>query len=330
MPKLMEVLEFLDDSGNTMVARVPEDGSCEVKWGAQLTVRESQAAVFFRDGRALDLFTPGRHILKSANLPAVGKWVTSFGYGPDSPFRAEVYFLNLKLFPNLKWGTPSAIAFRDSELKMVRLRAHGIYSIQISDPLLFLNKVVGTEGLYFDETIANYLRNIIVSRTTSILGQELKTVFDLPTQFNKLALLVRTSLIEDFKGLGLTLHDFFINAISLPDEVQNVIDMRSAIAALGNLDEFMKFKAAMALDTAAENQGSAAGTAVGMGAGMGLGAMLPQYLQQALAQSATTPRAAAQDILTRIRELKALLDGGAISPQEFESLKKKLIETPNG
>lgn len=327
MPKLMDVLEFLDDSGKTLVARVPEDGSCEIKWGAQLTVRESQAAVFIRDGRALDIFPPGRHILKTANIPAVGKWITSFGYGPDSPFRAEVYFLNLKLFPNLKWGTPSAIAFRDSELKMVRLRAHGIYSIQITEPMLFLNKVVGTEGLYFDETIANYLRNIVVSRITIVLGQELKTVFDLPTQFNKIALTVRTALTEEFAGLGLSLHDFHVNAISLPDDVQNVIDMRSSIAALGNLDEFMKFKAGMALDSAAENQSGTAGTAVGMGAGMGLGTMLPHYLQQMMNSVPQTPQAAAQDTLTKLKELKSLLDTGTISPIEFETLKKKLIAT---
>ncbi len=325
MPKLMEVLEFLDDTGKTMVARVPEDGVCEVKWGAQLTVRESQLAVFFRDGRALDVFPAGRHILKTPNIPAVGKWITSFGYGENSPFRAEVYFLSTKLFPNLKWGTPSAIAFRDNELKLVRLRAHGIYSIQISDPMVFLNKVVGTEGLYFDETVGNYLRNVIVQRVTEVLGQELKTVFDLPTQFNRISLLVRTALADEFKGLGLSLHDFYVNSISLPDDVQSIIDMKSAIAALGNLDEFMKFKAAMALESAAENGNSTAGTAVGVGAGMGLGAMLPQYLQQAM--SNPTPRATAQTALEKLKDLKELLDQGAITQDEFSAMKKKVIES---
>lgn len=326
MPKLMEVLEFLDDSGKTMVKRVPEDGPCELKWGAQLTVRESQCAVFFCDGRALDVFGPGRHVLRTPNLPVVAKWVTSFGYGPDSPFRAEVYFLGMKLFPNLKWGTPSAIVFRDSELKMVRLRSHGIYSIQISDPMLFLNKVVGTEGLYYDDTVGNYLRNIIVSRLTVVLGNELKTVFDLPGQFNRLALAVRGSLADDFAGLGLKLHDFYVNAISLPDDVQNIIDMRSAIAALGNLDEFMKFKAAMALESAAENPSGAAGAGVGVGAGMGLGFVLPQYLQQALQTGAASARAVGENTLDALGKLKHLLDQGTISPDEFAALKKKLIE----
>jgi membrane protease subunit (stomatin/prohibitin family) len=321
----MEVLEFLDDSGKTMVARVPEDGSCEIKWGAQLTVRESQNAIFFRDGRAIDLFPPGRYILKTQNIPAVGKWITSFGYGPESPFRSEVYFLNMKLFPNLKWGTPTAIVFRDTELKMIRLRAHGIYSIQISDPMVFLNKVVGTEGLYFDDTIANYLRNVIVARLTTALGKTLKTIFDLPEQFNQIGLRMRTELQEEFKGLGLSLHDFYVNSISPPDEVQNVIDTRSAIAALGNLDEFMKFKAGMALESAAENPGGTASAGVGVGAGMGMGAMLPHYLQQAMATKTPTPRATADEMMARIKQLKELLDTGAITPDEFATMKKQLI-----
>ncbi|MFZ5433240.1 MAG: SPFH domain-containing protein [Calditrichota bacterium] len=326
MPRLMEVLEFLDDSGKTMVKRVPDDGPCEVKWGAQLTVRESQSAVFFRDGRALEVFGPGRHVLRTPNLPVVAKWATSFGYGPDSPFRAEVYFLNRKLFTNLKWGTPTAIVFRDNELKMVRLRSHGVYSMQIADPMLFLNKIVGTEGLYYDETIGNYLRNIIVAKLTDVLGNELKTVFDLPSDFNRLALVTRNSLTDDFTALGLTLQDFYINAISLPDDVQNIIDMRSAIAALGNLDEFMKFKAAMALESAAENNGGAAGAGVGVGAGMGLGFMLPQYLQQAMQTGIAPVQQTRETVMDKIRKLKELLDQGAITADEFAAMKKKLID----
>ena len=114
MPKLMDVLEFFDDSGKTMVKRLPADGNAEIKWGAQLTVRESQEAVFFRDGKALDVFKAGRHVLQTQNIPLIGKWVTSFGYGPNSPFRAEVYIVGKQLFTNLKWGTREPILFRDS------------------------------------------------------------------------------------------------------------------------------------------------------------------------------------------------------------------------
>ena len=216
MPKLMEILEFFDNSGSIIVKRVPEKEECEINWGAQLIVRESQKVIFFRDGKSLDIFGPGRYVLKTLNVPLISKWVTQFGYGPQSPFRAEVYFLNMKLFPNLKWGTPQPILFKDTELKMIRLGAHGIFSIQITDPTLFLNKVVGTQGLYHNNDIENYLKNIIVSRMTDVFGKEVKTVYDIPKEFNQLSLIIKTKLELDFEGLGLNLHDFSIKSISIP------------------------------------------------------------------------------------------------------------------
>src|ERR1700690_141916 len=153
MPKLMEVIEFFDDSGDTMVARIPSDSQAEIKWGAQLTVRESQSAAFFRDGKSQMLFGPGRHVLKTQNIPGITKFITSFGYGPSSPFRAEIYFLSMKLFRNLKWGTREPIIFSDPELQMVRLRSHGIYSIQIKDPNVFLNRMAGTQQIFRDDDI---------------------------------------------------------------------------------------------------------------------------------------------------------------------------------
>ena len=242
MPKLMEVLEFLDPTGQIMVKRVPDSGDYEIKWGAQLTVRESQTAIFFRDGKALDVFGPGRHVLQTQNIPIITKLVTRLGYGIDSPFRAEVYFLNMKLFPNLKWGTREPILFRDSELQMIRLRSFGIFSIQIADPSLFLNKVVGTQGIYTDNEIEDYLKNIIITRLTDVFGEQVKSVFDLPQDFNELSIVIRTNIQIDFDALGLKIHDFLINSISVPPEVQEMIDSRSGMAAVGDMDQFLKFK----------------------------------------------------------------------------------------
>ena len=202
----MEVLEFLDNSGDTMTKRMPEDDDAEIKWGAQLTVRESQTAIFFRDGQSLDVFGPGRHVLSTQNIPVLTKMITSLGYGSDSPFRAEVYFLNMKLFPNLKWGTREPILFRDTEFKMIRLRGHGTFSIQIQEPTLFLNKVVGTQGLFQDKDIADYLKSIVVSKLSTILGREMTTIFDMPAQFDKLSIILRDALKADFDGLGLSLY----------------------------------------------------------------------------------------------------------------------------
>jgi membrane protease subunit (stomatin/prohibitin family) len=322
----MEVLEFLDDTGSTMVKRIPETGDCEIKWGAQLTVRESQAAVFFRDGKSLDIFGPGRYVLQTQNIPLISKWVTSFGYGPTSPFRSEVYFLNMKLFPNLKWGTREPILFRDEELKMIRLRSHGIFSIQIKDPLLFLNKIVGTSGIYQDADIEDYLRNIVVTRLTDVLGNQKKSIFDIPKELNYLSTAARQGLNADFEGLGLSLHDFYINSISLPPEVQEIIDAKTGMAAVGNLDEFMKFKAAIALESAAKNPDGSASAGVGMGAGLGMGFMLPKMLQESIQGGQNIPGVNKESPADKIKKLKELLDIGAISKEEYEEKKKKLLE----
>jgi len=321
----MDVIEFLDDTGQIMVKRIPDNGQCEINWGAQLTVRESQTAIFFRDGKALDVFGPGRHVLQTQNIPVLTKLVTRLGYGTDSPFRAEICFMNMKLFPNLKWGTSEPILFRDSELHMIRLRSFGIFSIQIEEPSLFLNKVVGTQGIYSDLDIENYLKNIIITRLTDVLGENINSVFDLPKDFNEISLIVRTSIQNDFKAIGLKIHDFLINAISVPTEVQEMIDARSGMEAVGDMDKFLKFKAATALSDAANNSsGGAASAGVGIGAGMGMGFMLPQMLANSMQPQAGQGQNTISP-MDKLKKLKELLDIGAISQDEYDAKKEKLM-----
>ncbi len=331
MAKLMEVLEFLDNSGDLMIKRVPESGPTEIKWGAQLTVRESQEAVFFRDGKALDVFKAGRHVLQTQNVPLIGKWVTSFGYGKDSPFRAEVYFVSKSLFANLKWGTAEPILFRDSEFKMIRLRSFGMLSIQIADSMLFLNKIVGTRGVYRNDDIQDYLKNIIVSKLTNILGDELKTVFDMPGSFDDLSLITKTVLQQEFEGLGLIIHDFHITSISVPPEVQDMIDQRSGMSAIGDMDEFMKYKVAMSIDNASKSggegggAGGAMGAGMGAGMGMGMGFMMPQMIQQSM-MSGSGNNQDSESPMDKLKKLKELLDLGVISQEEFDQKKVKLMK----
>ena len=325
MPKLMEIIEFLDNSGDTMVQRVPENESGEFKFGAQLIVRESQKAVFFRDGKALDVFSAGRHVLKTQNIPILTKLVTSLGYGSDSPFKSEVYFLNMKLFRNLKWGTKEPILFRDTELKMIRLRGYGAFSITIKEPSLFLNKVVGTQGLFRDSDISDYLKSLIVQKLHTVLGQHVKTVFDLPQHFDNLSILIKNELKLEFKGLGLELHDFLINSISVPPEVQKMIDTRSGMSAVGNMDEFMKFQIGQSMEKAAENPTGNAGEGIGMGAGIGMGFMMPQMINQAMQQQNNQTANHQEDSFAKLKKLKELLDMGAISEEEFNETKKRLL-----
>jgi membrane protease subunit (stomatin/prohibitin family) len=312
-----------------MVKRMPNDGPAEIKWGAQLTVRESQEAVFFRDGKALDVFKPGRHVLETQNIPLIGKWVTSFGYGPDSPFRSEVYFVAKQLFANLKWGTKEPILFKDTELKMIRIRSFGSFSIQIVDSLLFINKIVGTKGTYRNEDIEDYLKSIIISRLTNILGDELKTVFDMPSSFDDISLTARVKLQTEFDGLGLYLHDFYINSISVPEDVQQVIDQRSGMSAIGNMDEFMKYKIALSLENASQNEGAAGGavgTGVGAGMGLGMGFMMPQMIQQSMMSSMQSNHSEKESPMDKLKKLKELLDMGVISEDEFNQKKAKLMD----
>lgn len=315
----MEIIEFLDNSGIVLVKRVPENGQLEVKWGSQLTVRESQDAVFFRDGKALDVFGPGRHVLQTQNIPLISKWVTRFGYGPDSPFRAEVVFVGKQLFPNLKWGTKEPILFRDTELQMVRLRSYGSFSIQVKDSLLFVNKVVGTMGLYITNAIEDYMRGIIISKLNVVLGKMLKSVFDIPVNIDNLNMVMRSELIQDFEGLGLSLHDFYIHSISLPEEVQKLIDTKTGMNAIGNLDQYMKFKIADSLEDAAKS-GGGMGEGLGLGAGLGMGMAIPNIIQQNMQPNNNGSVAA------KLKELKELLDLGAITQDEFDKKKQEFLK----
>ena len=316
----MDVIEFSDNSGVVLVKRLPDNGNLEIKWGSQLTVRESQDAVFFRDGKSLDVFGPGRHVLKTQNIPVVGKWVTSFGYGENSPFRAEVVFVGKQLFPNLKWGTKEPILFRDTDLQMIRLRSYGSFSIQVQDSLLFVNKVVGTMGLYTTGVIEDYLRGIILSKLNVVLGKMLKSIFDIPVMMDDLNLVLRTELQQDLSGLGLTLHDLYIQSISVPEEVQKMIDTKSGMNAVGNLDQYMKLKIANSLADAAKNNGNA-GAGLGLGAGLGMGMAMPNMIQQSMNSSGS-----AESVTDKLKSLKELLDMGALTQDEFQTKKKELLK----
>ncbi len=283
----LEVLEWFDESGQELLHRLPENGSGEIKFGAQLTVRESQAAVMYYQGRAGDAFGPGRHTLKTANIPLITK-ILSAPWGMTSPLRAEMYFVNLKVFTNLKWGTRDPLAFRDSELGLVRLRAHGVFNIRVVQPVLFINTLAGTMGKYTTEQIEQYLRRVIISRLNDHLGETLKTLFDLPGQFDELATGLKKRLENDFSRFGLALDELYITSITPPEDVQTAIDDQSRMSVIKDMDKFVRMKAGMAMERAAEAGGEA-----GAGLGMGMGMMMPAMFagtqqQQAAGQGAAT------------------------------------------
>ncbi len=272
----LENIEWFDESGKELVHRLPEKGSGEIKFGAQLTVRESQAAILFYKGKACEGFGPGRHTLKTANLPILTK-ILSIPWRGDSPLRAEVYMVNLKYFTNLKWGTRNPVAFRDEELGLIRLRAHGVFNIQIVQPVLFVNSLVGTMGKFTTDEISTYLKRVIVSRFNDYLGEKLDSIINLPGKFDELSIELQKRLVSDFAHFGLKLSHLYITSITPPEEVQKAIDDRSRMGAIKDMEKFVKLKAAMAMEKAAENQGEA-----GAGVGMGMGLMMPAMFSQNL------------------------------------------------
>ncbi len=265
----LEVLEWFDDTGQEIVHRLPEHGSGEIKFGAQLIVRDSQAAVFFYHGKAYEAIGPGRHTLKTANIPVLTK-ILSIPWGMTSPLRAEVYFVNMKSFPNLKWGTKNPVAFKDSELGLIRLRAFGVFNLQVIQPVLFINHLVGTQGIFSTENIEEYLSRVILSRFNDHLGENLDSVLNLPGRYDELSEGLIKRLEEDFSHYGLGLTHLYISSITPPPEVQKAIDDKSRLGVFDDLNKLLKMKAAMAIEKAADQQGEA-----GAGLGMGMGFMMP-------------------------------------------------------
>ena len=230
---LIDVIQHPSERSDEIVFRVPQQGAGEFKFGSQLIVREGQAAVFFRDGKALDVFGPGRHTLSTNNLPLL-TGIMGVPFGGMTPFTAEVYFVSLREFSDLRWGTAQPVVFRDTDFGMVRLRAFGGYSMRVGDPQLFVQQVVGSRGAYTTGLIEDYLRGVIVNEFNDMLGAVHTTLLDLPGQSSELAAAMRNALGDDFRRIGLDITSFQIIAITPPDDVQRRIDERTSMSILGD------------------------------------------------------------------------------------------------
>lgn len=324
---ILDLIEFFDNSGEIIVNRWPLEGSGQIRLGSQLVVQESQTAFFYRDGRKLDQFGPGRHTLSTQNLPLLGT-IIGAPFGGQSPFRAYAYFLALKTFSGLGWGTPTPILFRDTDFRMITLRANGAFAIRISQSHTFLQTMVGTKGLETTFAIQEYLRTIIVSRFNEVLGTILRSILDLPIQYQRIALEVKERVREDFDQYGIQLVDLIVEAITPPPEVQEMLNRATGVAAQ-DADKYRAITAADAMRDMARNPG-AGGDAAGMGMGLGAGLVMAQQMGQSFAAPATpTPSArtglSSEEIRAKLRDLKSLKDEGIINDADFEEQKRRLL-----
>ncbi|MCB0057298.1 MAG: SPFH domain-containing protein, partial [Caldilineaceae bacterium] len=252
MPRIIDVVEAPNQGPNELVVRVPQVGSGDFRLGSQVIVRESQNAIFYRDGKSLDMFGPGRHTITTANLPLISN-VMSFFTGGNDVFTAEVYFVNMREFTDLKWGTPQPISLRDSELGFARVRGFGQYTIQIAEPKRFVDQIVGTQGLFQTSQIEDYLRNTIISSITDVLGENMTSIFDLPRLMDEMGAAVKAKASASFAAMGINLKQLMVVSITPTDETAKAIDERASMGAIGNMDAYLKYKAARAMGDAANN-----------------------------------------------------------------------------
>jgi len=314
--QFIDVIEWTDNSHDTMVYRFNRQGN-EIKYGAKLIVRESQVAVFVNEGEIADVLEPGIYELETKNLPILTT-LQHWDHGFNSPFKAEVYFLNTKRFTDLKWGTKNPIMVRDPEFAMVRLRAYGTYEIRISDPEIFLKEIVGTDGHFTTDEIEDQLTNLIVSKLATVLGEDTTPVLDMARNYERFGDYITEHIAPYFEEYGLELTKMLIENISLPDEVEKAIDTRTSREITGDLDAHLKYQTGNAMGNAT---GGSMGDMIGMGAGIAMG----QQMAQSMNASQTTQSAATPPPLpNQLPQYFIAVDGKQQGPFSFDAITQMI------
>lgn len=268
LAELVDIIEWIDESNDTMVWRFPRYEN-EIKYGAQLIVRQAQAAVFVNMGSIADVFTSGQHQLSTKNLPILST-IMGWKYGFHSPFKAEVYFVSTRNFTNLKWGTKNPVILSDPEFGPVRLRAFGTYVVRVSDPSKFIKEIAGTEGHFTLEEITDQLKNLIVTRFSDTLGERKIPVVSLAASYNDISEFLAQKIAPEFLEYGLEITKLLVENISLPPEVEEALDKRSSMGIIGNMDDYLKYQGANAMESAAINPGGEASAGIGLGMGFAM------------------------------------------------------------
>ena len=315
--ELIDIIEWLDPSQDTMVHRFERYGN-EIKNGAKLTVRESQVAVFVSEGQIADVYKPGMYELKTANMPILST-LKGWKYGFESPFKAEVYFVNTKRFTDQKWGTKNPIMLRDPEFGPVRIRAFGTYEMKVTDAATFIREIVGTDNTFTTEEITKQLRNLIVSRFSDITGESKIPVLDMAANYDEMGDYVTERIQPDLTTYGIEVAKLLVENISLPPAVEEAHDKRTSMGVIGNLNQYTQFQAANAMEKAAENEGMAGG-----GMAMGMGFAMANQMGQSMSpqQSQQGPRGPPP--LPSSKMYHAAIDGQQSGPYDLTTMKQQV------
>ena len=319
--EFIQIIEWLDDTSNTLVYRFPVHDQ-EIKMGAQLTVRENQVAIFVNEGEVADIFKPGRYELSTQNMPIMST-LRGWKYGFDTPFKAEVYFFNTRLFTDLKWGTQNPVMMRDTEFGMIRMRAFGTYATRISDPKTFFTTIVGTQHLTTTEEILGQLRSTIISHFSDIVAESKIAALDLASSYRELSELAKKELAPSFESYGLELARFNIDNVSLPEEVEAAIDQRTKLGVLGDrMQQYTQLQTADSIKIAAANPGGVAGAGVGLGAGIAMGqAMTGSFNAPPAAPGASSAPPPPPGGQANVPRWSLAIDGKTYGPYTDDALK---------
>jgi membrane protease subunit (stomatin/prohibitin family) len=329
--QFVDVIHWTEDDETTLAYRFPMQ-DMEIQYGAQLTVRESQMAAFVNEGQVADVFGPGRYKLTTQTIPVLTylrNWDKLF----QSPFKSDVYFFSSRLKVDQKWGTPNPITIRDKEFGAIRLRAFGIYSYRLKDPKAFHVNVSGTRERYTVDDLSGQLRSTIVGSITDLFAESQVPFLDMAAQQDEFGATLKSKVNEGFAKLGLELDGFVVENLSLPEELQKILDKRIGMNIVGDMQRYTQYEVAANIGTAAANEGGLAGIGAGLGAGLGIGQAMGQAIGQAMqpagaqgAAGGAPAQSAPQDVMQLLEKLHDLKTKGILSDEEFNQKKAELLK----
>ena len=336
--QFIDILQWTEEADGTLAWRFPM-AEMEIQYGASLTVRDSQVALFVNEGTVADVFAPGMYKLTTQTLPVLTylkNWDKLF----ESPFKSDLYFFSTRTQLDQKWGTPNPITIRDKEFGIVRLRAFGIYSYHLSDAKTFYQKISGTRDVYGRDELEGQLRNTMVAGMTDLFGESGVPFIDMAANQDEFGKAMHAKMTPMFAEFGLTLDSLVVQNVSLPEELQKILDQKIGMNMIGDMGRFTQYQVANAIPEAARNEGGMAGMGVGMGAGVGLGQVMGQAMAStmlppagaapavAAAPAAVAAAAApmsADEVVATLEKLHGLVEKGVLSQAEFDAKKAELL-----